>query len=295
MDNANKHWWEEEKPVEIFTDRPGVGGSGGEQPPVSEFKINAWGDCGGVGFTSKIDLCTVKTTINNILSIFTKAVHDNYRCDISECINILRQYYYYDTIDCLKWTKLFEDIFFKSKHSTDLIDIFTANESDKTYLNILRTNLRASENDIPNAINMWQDIYNNTLDAIPDPRKPYILSQIYYVQILTDQWPQSEITLKKMWSIMLLNTNSSSRFSFGIWDEWTLCLLITWFMAKHVKEYRDFYMQEIQKSTILPFNFQHKETIINNININFIFDIVHKNYYNYCKSNHSDLPSMEIN
>lgn len=269
-------WWEQDLPeVEVFDDHDGVIGS-------SMSKTTAWGDVGTVGLNTTFP----ESEMDNILKeTFTKFKSSK---NTDEWFYIIRRC---DTINTNAYVTASEDILYGSKTNTKIKDEYAALPLSEIYFHILRAHTRADENDFEAAQTLWTDIHDNWIHHVNDYRKPFILSALFVSSICTNEWKQSSRYLKKMWTLIKF-MDENKRQAFGIWDEWTTCLIVSWFFMKHSMKFRTIFCKDyISQSS--PFSFQKKSIILKNLKDSFISDIIPEAYYCKARELNQELPEIQ--
>ena len=276
-------WWEEEvagasvpwtAPMDAF-------GAGALAVP-SLSKTTAWGDVGTIGLNRAIS----KDEMENALAETFKKLPTTKMAD--EWFYVIRRC---DDLDVHEYVIASEDLIYKSKTSTKIGNSYAALPLSELYFHILRTYARAREGDFVSAHTLWVDIHENWLHHANDYRKPFILSSLYLAELCVNEWKQCMRYLKQLWSLTKF-MDGIKRHAFGIWDEWTTCLLVSWFFMKYSSDFRKVFCADYIAQAH-PFIFQRKSIILKNLSNSFIADVIPEAYYNKARELNPELPEIE--
>lgn len=276
-------WWKEES-LETFGDPgPGPGDPDPSDPPEQSFvDPSAWGDVGSIGFTSIIP----EDEMEDVLAATFKKL---------QTIKIADEWFYVTRrctcMDIHEYVTASEDLIYESKTSTKMKNGYIALPISEIYFHMLRAYARAREGKFVDAQILWTDIHENWLRHSSDYRKPFILLSLYLTSLCTDDWKQCMKYLKQFWSLVKF-MDGTKRHAFGIWDEWTTCLIVSWFFMKHSADFRKVFCEDYLTQSS-PFVFQKKSIILQNLNNSFIADVIPEAYYNKARELNSGLPEIE--
>lgn len=285
-----EEWWEDDISPENLADLPDVETFFHERPvgpgpdPIlrSLSKTTAWGDIGTIGLNTTIP----EQELKNVLSSTFQKLQNIKTAD--EWFYVIRRC---KNLDIHKYVTASEILIYGSKTNTKISNGYTASPLSELYFHVLRAYARADELDFIAAQKLWTDIHENWLHRVNDYRKPYILSSLYLTSLCVNEWEQSMRYLKQLWSLIKF-MDGIKRYAFGIWDEWTTCLLVSWFFMQHSPDFRKVFCADyIAQSD--PFSFQRKSIILKNLNNSFISDVISEAYYNKARELNPELPEIE--
>ncbi len=268
-----EEWWEDELPeIHPFVDIPGE----------SLSKTTAWGDVGTIGLNTAIS----ENEMEDVLAETFKKLRSTKMAD--EWFYVIRRC---DHLDAHEYVIASENLIYNSKTSTKIRDGYIALPMAELYFHVLRAYARAREGDFQSAQVLWLDIHENWLHHANDYRKPFVLTSLYLTGLCVREWKQSMRYLKQMWSLTKF-MDGTKRHAFGIWDEWTTCLLVSWFFMQHSKDFTETFCANYITQAH-PFNFQRKSIILKNLNNSFIADVIPEAYYNKARELNPKLPEIE--
>ncbi len=255
----------------------------GPDPVIRSFsKTTAWGDIGSIGITEAIP----DDQIENLLAITFKKLQTLKIAD--EWFHVIRRC---DGVDVHEYVIASEDLIYESKTSTKTKNGYVALPLSELYFHILRAYARAYEGRFVDAQILWTDIHENWLHHANDYRKPFILSLLYLTSLCTNDWQQGMKYLRQFWSIVKF-MDGTKRHAFGIWDDWTTCLIVSWFFMKHSIAFRKVFCADYIAQAN-PFVFQRKSIILENLNDSFIAAVIPETYYNKARELNPELPQIE--
>lgn len=266
-------WWENDLPdtdkfnVETFRIIEG-----------SLSKTTAWGDVGTIGLNPSIP----ESDMPNILARTFEKLQISGIAD--EWFYIIRRCDSFNTDDCVVES---ENLIYGSKTSTKIKNGYTALPLAELYFHVLRAYTRANEGDFVSAQTLWKDIHENWLHHASEYRKPFVLSSLYLTSLCINDWEQSMRYIKQLWSITKF-MDGVKRHSMGVWDEWTVCLMVSWFFMKYSRDFQTVYYDQTY-----PFVFQKKSIILQNLKDSFIADVIPKVYYDMARELNPQLPEIQ--
>lgn len=277
MSNENnlENWWEE-------GDNPVISFGAGDGSEISVVPSTAWGDVGTVGGTTLIPESEMEDALDYAyLNLQKTQQADEWFHVIRRCSEhyVVREFLIAS-----------EEILYDSPTSTKIKN-HTALPENEIYFHILRAFARAEEDGFKSAQILWDDIHANWLSCLNDYRKPHVLVLLYLTSICSGNIEQSSRYLQQLWSIIKF-MDGTKRHAFGIWDEWTTCLLVTWIFMKYSSDFcRSFC--STQPGCSYPFTFQKKSIILQNLDVSLIADAIEYPYYVLARECYTSLPKVQ--
>lgn len=249
---------------------------------VSDSKTTAWGDVGTVGISTIIPEDEMEVMLT---TTFKKL----------QTIKIADEWFYVtrrcEILNIHEYVIASENLIYGSKTNTKMKNGYIAQSLAEIYFHMLRAYSRAQEDDFMTAQTLWVDIHENWLHHSNDYRKPFILLSLYLTSLCVNEWKQCMRYLKQFWSLIKF-MDGTKRHAFGIWDEWTICLIVSWFFMKYSPDFRKVFCEGYLTQAD-PFCFQKKSIILQNLKHSFIAEIIPKAYYNKARELNPELPEIE--
>jgi hypothetical protein len=278
MPNDIENWWEkqdeeDEEKVEAFAV---------PTPDPSRISITMWGDTGTIGSVYQIDEKMIDQTI-----IATFQALEKFK-NADEWISLMR--HANNTRNITRCIKSSEQLMYTSETSMKLINGYYATPINQLYFHIQRAYALADTGNFVSAYTIWNEIAESWLDCADEYRQPYILSQLYFVNLCSNRWTAALTHLDQLWSIIKF-MDSNKRHAFGIWDEWTVCLLVSWIFAKHSTSFYEAFCQDFLGQGRL-FEFQKKILIMEHLNPDFLASVIEEPYYNRARESNPELPEI---
>ena len=288
-DKKNEIFWDKEENIDdpgfrVFAFSTSVSST----EPYSSFRVSTWGDIGNLGFSPKLNPEQAHSELERaIADLDIQSIKSK---NIDECLNLMRQCYEDNIVNAIEYLERCEQKIYKSIDSDEMIDTYEATPLNVAYFQVIRAQIRAQRQQWEECSHLCERIHKKWMHHAPEYRRPYILGKLYVHALCMAEWDQALRYLKHSWSLIKA-TDAHRRHAFGLWDEWTCNLLLTWFFIKHVDDFKEKYLKEFH-TTIDPFHFQKKSIILNYMEDGIISELIPKFYYDKIRSLYPQFPEI---
>ena len=161
--------------------------------------------------------------------------------------------------------------------------------SNQLSFHMLRAYMRASEGNFSEADMIWDSLFPDWLEI--DNKKSHLLLHVYLINLCMYRWGKSFDIMRMLWA-STKSMAAPARHNTATWDNWTCCLLVTWFFALHIPEFCRFFKKKTGIFNVYYLN-QKKQFIWKYLNHRFVMDLVSPSYYTKAREFHSSLPLID--
>lgn len=295
--NSEEVWWEDPKPLRGFV-AGGLVGTGtttttagatiddsGSQSTGNfssrEAQEGFLGDClGRLGQPWTIKSSLVDITLEKYLEAL------KLECNVDDWLQVVRNTRAPDEEWHDRWktrVQESEQLLYLSNSSLILKDKYTASKINELFFHIIRAYLRAEEGNFEAADIIWNELAKNWMN-VDLYRQSNLLYHLFVTSLCTNQWDKALGYMKQLWSLVK-SMDSILRHEHGAWDDWTTCLLVSWYFSSRCKTFLTYFRDyhNIQGAMLI----QKKGFLINHLHSDFLIGAASRPYYEKaCKLNY---------